>query len=334
MSQKAQRESQKEAFLHWRATVLVSTAGALFLLLSSSIDVELSRAFSVTTSKMKVFHSSLGAATSDSPTTTLGGVYPTSLREKSHSLPFHRREALLSTAEPRQELRLRRWVAPALFGVILGLALGFFGTTQVAHAASGAAVVAKTEARPHLGQRLALLLRSSKLPDWAILICLSALPLVELRGGVPVGLWMGLPVLEVLVLCILGNMIPIPIILCSLRQPLLARLLKPLLDRAAKKTEAIGAHDRWVGIAAFVGVPLPGTGAWTGAMVSHLLGMEVQEAVTSIACGVFIAACIMATLTRAGWLGVFIGVCLGCVALASRSYRRARAKLRPTENDV
>lgn len=177
----------------------------------------------------------------------------------------------------------------------------------------------KAGARPHLGVRLAMALKTAfPLPDWAILMILSALPLVELRGGVPVGLWMGLPVPQVVLLCILGNMIPIPVILAALRQPWIKQLMGPLLRRAAHKTEAIAAHDRWVGVAAFVGVPLPGTGAWTGAMVAYLLGMDMGAAFTSVLAGVCVAACIMASLTLAGWFGCAAVVVLLTTALGSR----------------
>lgn len=174
-------------------------------------------------------------------------------------------------------------------------------------------------AKPHLGVRLAMALKDAfPLPDWAILMILSALPLVELRGGVPVGLWMGLKVPQVMLLCILGNMIPIPVILAALRQPRIKKLMGPLLKRAAHKTEAIAAHDRWVGVAAFVGVPLPGTGAWTGAMVANLLGMDMGAAFSSVLVGVCVAACIMASLTLAGWFGCAAVVVLLTTALGSR----------------
>merc|ERR1719408_701816 len=100
-----------------------------------------------------------------------------------------------------------------------------------------------------------------------------------------------------MLLCILGNMIPIPLILCALRQHQIQKLMRPLLNRASQKTEAVGAHDRWVGVAAFVGIPLPGTGAWTGAMVAYLLGMDLHEATTSVLAGVCVAAAIMVGLT-------------------------------------
>ncbi|OLP83814.1 hypothetical protein AK812_SmicGene35375 [Symbiodinium microadriaticum] len=214
-------------------------------------------------------------------------------------------EPVRSTARPRA-----RW-ARSTAGILLGLCIGF--------AAASSAKAAAVAARPHLGIRLATKMKTCfSIPDWAILMMISALPLVELRGGVPVGLWMGLAVPQVMLLCILGNMIPIPLILAALRIEQMKQLLSPLLKRAAQKTEPIGAHDRWVGVAAFVGVPLPGTGAWTGAMVAYLLGMDLWEAITSVLAGVVVAACIMASLTLAGWYGCAFVVMLGIVALASR----------------
>eukprot|EP00434_Breviolum_minutum_P012177 symbB.v1.2.010738.t1/scaffold708.1/size170785/6 len=223
----------------------------------------------------------------------------------------------LSTSRPRLDLSSRNVDGAPVrrpWGILLGLCFGsmvFFSSAKVA-AAAGAA-------RPHLGVRLAMQMKACfAIPDWAILMLLSALPLVELRGGVPVGLWMGLAVPQVMLLCILGNMIPIPLLLAALRSERIKKLLTPLLNRAAQKTEPIGAHDRWVGIAAFVGVPLPGTGAWTGAMVAYLLGMDLGEAITSVLAGVVVAACIMASLTLAGWYGCAVMVLVGIVALVSR----------------
>lgn len=219
------------------------------------------------------------------------------------------------------EMRGKRRIA-SLLGVLLGLGLlqlQLSQSTPSSTFAASAATTVSARQHPHLGQKVALFLRSSiQLPDWAILIFLSALPLCELRGGVPVGLWMGLPVTQVMPLCIVGNMIPIPLILLALRSPSIKRLMTPILKRAEKKVGALGAHDRWVGVAAFVGVPLPGTGAWTGAMVAYLLGMEFREAVSSVFVGVCVAGTIMTSLTLAGWYGCAAVVILASVALGSR----------------
>lgn len=235
-----------------------------------------------------------------------------SARSIGVQLRTNRKRQALSVGREQPAQHIRR---PAV-GVLLGLCVGFLACVSGAKAAAVATGVGK----PHLGVQLAMKMKASfAIPDWAILMLLSALPLVELRGGVPVGLWMGLAVPQVMLLCILGNMIPIPFLLTALRSERIKKLLSPLLKRAAQKTEPIGAHDRWVGVAAFVGVPLPGTGAWTGAMVAYLLGMDLPEAITSVLAGVIVAACIMASLTLAGWFGCGVVVLVGIVALASRS---------------
>jgi len=178
---------------------------------------------------------------------------------------------------------------------------------------------AASEGKLHLGQKIALGLRSiTGCPDWLILIAVSALPLVELRGGIPVGLWMGLSVPQVMALCIFGNMLLIPPFLLALRVPSVKRLFKPLLARAEKKTSAVSEKDRWSGLAAFVGVPLPGTGAWTGVMVAFLLGMDFTSAVSSILAGVCVAAFVMTGLTLAGWYGFIAAAVVSIIALGSR----------------
>jgi uncharacterized membrane protein len=155
-----------------------------------------------------------------------------------------------------------------------------------------------------IGQKIAAFFRSGGLPDWATLMLISAMPVVELRGGVPVGLWMGLPIGTTLALCIAGNMIPIPLILLALRSKFVQKIAKPVLDRAAKKSESFGgADERALALTLFVGIPLPGTGAWTGAMIASLLRMPVGLAMGSIFAGVVSAGLIMTTLTLAGRTG-------------------------------
>jgi len=206
-----------------------------------------------------------------------------------------------------------RYVLVLLCAIVLA---GTIGPATVLASSHGADV---TMTRPHLGQRLATLLREAlQLPDWAILMLLSAMPLIELRGGVPVGLWMGMPVGNVMFLCVAGNMLPIPLIVGALRSRRIRRLFMPVLKIARGKTRAISDEQRWVGVAAFVGVPLPGTGAWSGAMVAHFVGMDFCGAVTSILAGVCVAACIMTSLTLAGWYGCSIFLFIISIAGGSR----------------
>jgi len=158
----------------------------------------------------------------------------------------------------------------------------------------------------HTGQKIANVFRSFGIPDLAILAMIAAMPVVELRGAIPVGIWMGLPISTVFVASVLGNMAPILPLLFLLRNATLKKMMKPILDRAAKKSKSLGVgsiEKQWVSLAAFVGVPLPGTGAWTGAMGAFLLGMPTAVALSSIFTGVVTAGCIMTAITLAGKKG-------------------------------
>ena len=155
----------------------------------------------------------------------------------------------------------------------------------------------------HIGQKIANYFRTFGIPDLGVLAIISALPVVELRGAIPVGIWMGLPITTVLPICIFGNMIPIIPILLILQNKAIRNVMKPILNRAEKKTAELGIGSKskqWVSLAAFVGVPLPGTGAWTGAMGAFLLGMPTVSAISSIFTGVVTAGLIMSAITLAG----------------------------------
>ena len=129
----------------------------------------------------------------------------------------------------------------------------------------------------------------------------SMAPIVELRGAVPFGVGMGLRVLPVLIVCIIGNMIPVPFIALFIRRifAFLRSRSKKLDDlvskielRAHEKAKTIKKYERW-GLYIFVAIPLPGTGAWTGALLAALLNMRLKDAFPSIAIGVVTAGLIM-----------------------------------------
>jgi len=176
--------------------------------------------------------------------------------------------------------------------------------------------IAATKAAPtvehlHKGQIIANFFRSFGLPDIAILAIISALPVVELRGAVPVGVWMGLPITTVLPACVFGNMVPIIPLLYLLRNESLKKMMKPILNRAEKKSKSLGVGSlkkQWVSLAAFVGIPLPGTGAWTGAMGAFLLGMPTGIALSAIFSGVVTAGVIMSAITLAGKKGGIVAL--------------------------
>jgi len=166
----------------------------------------------------------------------------------------------------------------------------------------------------HLGQKIALYFQKFGLPDWATLALISMVPAVELRGGVPVGNWMGLSPYATLAFCIIGNMLPILPTLLALRSPLIKKVAAPLLARAEKKLAGLpSGQSRTLALTLFVGVPAPGTGAWTGAIIAYLLDMPLGEAMGAIFAGVVLAGVIMTILTLAGKVGALVA--LGALVL-------------------
>lgn len=145
----------------------------------------------------------------------------------------------------------------------------------------------------------------------AALFVISMLPLVELRAAVPVGLATGMPWYEVLPICYLGNLLPIPfVLLFGVRLLDWLQTLKPFAGFAARykkklmsKSSQVTRYAR-IGLFLFVAVPLPGTGAWSGAVIATLLKMPPRKAFLSIALGVVTAGLLM-TLGTSGILSVF-----------------------------
>lgn len=135
----------------------------------------------------------------------------------------------------------------------------------------------------------------------AIVFIISMIPILELRGAFLVaGPLLGVPVSTAIPLCIIGNIIPVPFILLLIT-PIFnwmkgTKKLKPLVDkleaRAMSKSDQIEKYEFW-GLAIFVGIPLPGTGAWTGALIAALLGIKFRKAFPAIVLGICIATVIM-----------------------------------------
>ncbi len=140
---------------------------------------------------------------------------------------------------------------------------------------------------------------------------ISMLPFVELRGAIPYGFGFGLDWLPVMLVSVIGNMIPVPFIVLFIRKILkwmekwgkfgkLVAKIEAKADKGAAKVRERKAL--WVGLMLFVAIPLPGTGAWTGALIAAALNMRLKTAVPPIALGVVIAAFIVSGLTY-GFLG-------------------------------
>ncbi len=135
---------------------------------------------------------------------------------------------------------------------------------------------------------------------------MSMLPIIELRGAVPYGVALDLPYLEVLLISIIGNMIPIPFIILFIRKIFawmkkkserLGRLVERLEAKAqAKGKEMLVKYETW-GLYIFVAIPLPGTGAWTGALIAALFDLRLKNALPAIFCGVVTAGLIMTAIS-------------------------------------
>ena len=135
----------------------------------------------------------------------------------------------------------------------------------------------------------------------AIVFIISMIPILELRGALlVVGPLLGVPVATAIPLCIIGNIIPVPFILLLIT-PIFkwmkgTKTFKPMVDKleakAMSKSDKIEKYEFW-GLVLFVGIPLPGTGAWTGSLIAALLGVKFKKAFPAVILGICIATVIM-----------------------------------------
>ena len=146
---------------------------------------------------------------------------------------------------------------------------------------------------------------------WVFLI--SMVPIIELRGAIPVAVGMGLPLIPSYIICIIGNMLPVPFIYFFARKVLIWGSDKPVIgkfftfclekgEKGGKKLQAKAGRGLFVALLLFVGIPLPGTGAWTGTLAASLLDMDFKSSVVAVMCGVLLAGVIMARISN-GVLG-------------------------------
>lgn len=143
----------------------------------------------------------------------------------------------------------------------------------------------------------------------AILFLISMVPLIELRGAIPVGAAMNLPFAECVILSIIANLLPVPFIILFIRKifdfcrkkNLLTKQITWLENHVMKKSGVVKKYEA-VGLAIFVGIPLPGTGAWSGALLAALLDMRMKTALPAIFAGVVIAGLLVGGVAY-GFLG-------------------------------
>lgn len=146
------------------------------------------------------------------------------------------------------------------------------------------------------------------LKKYLIIFLVSMVPLIELRGAVPIAVDMNLPLLPSYIICILGNMLPVPFIFFFARKvlewgadkPVIGKFFTFCLEKGHKggqKLQEKAGRGLFVALLLFVGIPLPGTGAWTGTLAASLLDMDFKSSVIAVMCGVVLAGVIMGLLS-------------------------------------
>lgn len=149
--------------------------------------------------------------------------------------------------------------------------------------------------------------------NYLIVFLISMVPLIELRGAIPYAIGMGLPIVPSYIIAIIGNMIPVPIIYLFARKVLIWGKDKPYIgkfftfclekgEKGGKKLQEKAGRGLFLALLLFVGIPLPGTGAWTGTLAASLLDMDFKSSVIAVMLGVILAGIIMG-IASAGVFG-------------------------------
>ena len=141
--------------------------------------------------------------------------------------------------------------------------------------------------------------------EFTLTVLVSMIPVVELRGGIPFGVAAGLPVWAAFLAAVIGNLIPVPFIIVYIRRifqwmrrriPVLNRMVDALERKAHLKGQKVSRY-KYLGLMLFVAIPLPGTGAWTGALVACIMDLRLKSALPAIFSGVLIAGAIVSAIT-------------------------------------
>ncbi len=150
---------------------------------------------------------------------------------------------------------------------------------------------------------------------YLIVFFVSMIPIIELRGAIPYAVGFGLPLLPSYIIAIIGNMIPVPFIFLFARKVLVWGSTKKYIgkfftwclkkgEKGGEKLKQSAGKGLYIALLIFVGIPLPGTGAWTGTLAASLLNMDFKKSILAVMGGVILAGIIMGILS----LGVFKGL--------------------------
>ena len=150
------------------------------------------------------------------------------------------------------------------------------------------------------------------LKKYLLVFLVSMVPLIELRGGVPIAVGMGLPYLKALVVCVIANMIPVPIIYFFARKVLewgrdkkyIGKFFTYCIEKGEHGGQRLraraGRNGLFIALLLFVGIPLPGTGAWTGTLAASFLHMGIKSTSIAVSLGVILAGIIMGVVSLTG----------------------------------
>lgn len=147
---------------------------------------------------------------------------------------------------------------------------------------------------------------------YLLVFLVSMVPLIELRGGVPIAVGMGLDYFTALAVCVVGNMLPVPVIYFFARKVLewgrdkkyIGKFFTYCIEKGERGGQKLvakaGRSSLFVALMLFVGIPLPGTGAWTGTLAASFLNMGIRSTTLSVSLGVVIAGIIMGVVSLTG----------------------------------
>ena len=154
--------------------------------------------------------------------------------------------------------------------------------------------------------------------NYFLTLLISMVPLIELRGAIPVGVGFGVPWYWAVIISMVGNMLPVPFIFFFARRVLEWGADKPVIGKfftwclkkghsGGQKLKEKAGKGMFLALMLFVGIPLPGTGAWTGTLAASMLDLDFKKSVLAVLCGVILAGAIITTLTLLGF-GAFFGL--------------------------
>ena len=146
------------------------------------------------------------------------------------------------------------------------------------------------------------------LKKYILIFLVSMVPIIELRGAIPIAVGWNVPIIPAYIVCIIGNMLPVPFIYLFARKILVWGKDKKYIgkfftfclekgEKCGKKLESKAGHGLYWALLLFVGIPLPGTGAWTGTLAASILDMDFKKSSLAVVGGVILAGIIMGLLS-------------------------------------